>query len=109
MGKVMLSVEEVKALESALEMNSGDKAGLVHWHAQNLWESNRKPLNDLDLDTICQALYVGYEIEASPEKKVMDYYKSLNTSREFSAEWHKSLAVTKTLNLLNIQIKGINC
>jgi hypothetical protein len=109
MNKVMISNEEAAALESALEVNGGDKANVVHWHAQDLWDGKRAPLNDLDLGTVCTALYVGYEVEAGPEEKLLDYHQSLDTSREFSAEWHMSLAVTKTLNLLNIQIKGINC
>lgn len=99
---VILSKWEAEALESALEINGVVKANVVHWHAQNLWDGNRAPLNDLDLDTVCSALYVGYEIEAGPEDKVKSYY------HDFNAAYEKAIVVN-TLNLLNVSIKGINC
>lgn len=109
MDKVMLTQEEVKALESALTLSDGDKAHVVQWRATELFDGERAPLNEMDLNTVCRALYVGYEVEESPEDKILKFYKSLDTRREFSADWHVSLAITKTLNLLNIKIKGINC
>ncbi|MEH7503258.1 hypothetical protein V7152_14815 [Neobacillus drentensis] len=102
MKKVLLSKAEVEALESALEVNSGEKAGVVHWHSQNLWDGNRAPLNDLDLDTVCTALYVGYDIEPSPEDKVRAFYESYPSggcSRD---------TIEQVLGILNIQIPGIN-
>ena len=101
MKKVLLSKLEAEALESALEINGGDKANVVQWHARDLWESKRAPLNDIDLDTVCRALYVGYEVEQSPEEKVKNYYN------DFTAGYEKAIIVN-TLNLLNIQIQGIN-
>ncbi|WP_284037427.1 hypothetical protein [Neobacillus sp. 114] len=109
MEKVLLSNQEAEALKSALEINGGDKAHVISWHSQDLWSDKLAVLNDLDLNTVCTALYVGYEVEPGPEEKVMDYYQSLDTSREFSADWHKSIAVSHTLKLLNIHIKGNNC
>ncbi|SDM18224.1 hypothetical protein [Bacillus sp. OK048] len=110
MEKVMISKEEAAALESALEVNGGDRANVSQYHGVNgLWTDKREALNNIDLETLNVALYVGYEIEPGPEDKILEYYHSLDTSREFSSEWQMSLAVTKTLNLLNIKIKGINC
>lgn len=102
MKKIQISKEEAVALESVLEVNDGDKASVVHWHARELWTENRSCLNDLDLDTICTALYVGYEIEPCPEDKVLDFYE-VNAKNH-----HIEYAVRHTLNLLNIQVKGIN-
>ncbi|WP_251468037.1 hypothetical protein [Neobacillus mesonae] len=103
MNKVILSKEEAKALEVALERSSGDKSSIVQWHSHNLWDDKTAPLNDLDLDTVCQALYVGYEVEPGPEEKVINFYEAnaANPAIEF--------AVRQTLKLLNYQIKGINC
>ncbi|MFJ5713157.1 hypothetical protein [Neobacillus sp. NPDC093127] len=103
MEKVVLLKQEAIALESALEMNGLDKANVVHWHAQNLWDGNRAPLNDLDLDTVCKALYVGYEIEEGPEEKIKAVYDANNhlPSLQFGIRY--------TLKTLNVQIKGINC
>ncbi|MBO0961485.1 hypothetical protein J1P26_17400 [Neobacillus sp. MM2021_6] len=100
--KVMLSKEEAAALESALEVNGGEKGSLVHWHARDLWDGDRAPLNNLDLNTVCSALYVGYELEESPEEKVKEYYDNLLVP-------DNKMIVRATLTLLNINIKGINC
>jgi hypothetical protein len=110
MNKVTILKEAALALENALEGVNGDKESVSQYHATGgLWEGKCQALNDLGLKEINIALYVGYEIEPGPEEKVLVFYRSLNPSREFSAEWHMSVAVTKTLNLLNVQIKGINC
>jgi hypothetical protein len=103
MNKVMISKEEAAALESALEVNGGDKANVVHWHIQDLWDGKRAPLNELDLDTVCSALYVGYEIEAGPEEKVLELYESYNVGGGVR------MIIKDVINRLNIQIKGINC
>jgi hypothetical protein len=102
MNKVMLTKTEAEALESALEVNGGDKANVVHWHAQDLWDSKRAPLNNLDLDTICRALYVGFEIEASPEDNAREFYNEVVVHGY-------GYIIRHTLNLLNIKISGINC
>jgi hypothetical protein len=104
MEKVLLSKQEAEALESALEMNGGDKASVVHWHAQNLWEGKREVLNDQDLDLIIRALYIGYEVEPGPEEKVLEYFEKLNNKSLSSGR----VIVIDVLNLLNIYITGIN-
>ncbi|WHY75730.1 hypothetical protein QNH20_16560 [Neobacillus sp. WH10] len=103
MTKVLLSKEEIEALESALEVNGRDKANVVQWHAQNLWEGKRAPLNDLDLDTVCTSLYVGYELEPSPEDKVLNLYKF------YSDNGLAREVIEEVLESFNVQIKGINC
>jgi hypothetical protein len=103
MKKVIISNEEANALEIALEMCGGDKASVSQYHGvEGLWEGKRKALNDLDLETVNIALYVGYEVEPGPEEKVLEYYNELEHGFARGA-------VTVTLNILNIQIKGINC
>lgn len=102
MQKVMLSKEEVDALVSALEMNGGDAASVIQWHATNgLWEGKREALNDMDLDTIIRALYVGYELEETTEEKL------LNVFMDGSIPFQSGIIIA--LNLLDKQIKGINC
>ncbi|WP_066316846.1 hypothetical protein [Bacillus sp. FJAT-29814] len=101
MEKVMLSKEEALALESALEGVNGDKESVSQYHATSgLWEGKCQALNDLGLKEINIALYVGYEIEKGPEEMVYDYYLK-NIER--------GPVIENVLNLLNIQIKGINC
>jgi hypothetical protein len=99
---VKLSREEVEALESALEVNGGDKSSVIHWHAQDLFDGVRKPLNNLDLDTVCRALYVGYELEPGPEEQVLkiyNFYRDNGFARE---------VIEEVLSALNVEIQGIN-
>jgi hypothetical protein len=65
-----------------------------------LWDGDRAPLNELDLDTVCRALYQGYEIEMDPEEKVLEYYLK---------NYHAAPVIEEVLNILNVQIKGVNC
>jgi hypothetical protein len=105
MNKVMISKEEAVALECALEINGGDKASVVQWHSQDLWDGKREVLNNLDLDTVIRALYVGFEIEPSPEAKVREYYVNmLFANGETYAE-----IIKHTLDLLGTKVEGINC
>lgn len=100
MEKVLLSKVKATALESALETCGRNKASLIQQHATGqIWTGERKYLNDFDLDTVCSALYIGYEIEQGPEEKVLEYY-------------HRNPDVAPViediLNFLNITIPGIN-
>jgi hypothetical protein len=63
----------------------------------------RAPLNALDLETVNIALYVGYEIEAGPQEQIFDMYESYPTGG------NTRNAIKQVLNLLGIQINGINC
>ncbi|MED4206565.1 hypothetical protein [Neobacillus mesonae] len=103
MQKVLLSKKEATALKNALERSRGDKSSVIQWHSHNLWDEKTAPLNDVDLDTVCKALYVGYEVEPGPEEKVLEIYNDLEVNgraREI---------VKEVLKIFNIQIKGINC
>jgi hypothetical protein len=101
--KVLLSQEEANALENALELNNADKGHIVQWHAQNLWSDKLAPLNDLDVDTVCQALYVGYEVEVGPEEKVIQLYESYPIGGPYR------ILIKDVITALNMQIQGINC
>jgi hypothetical protein len=103
MEKVILSKDEVIALESALEVSGGDKANVVQWHVADLWDGKRAPLNDLDIDTVCKALYAGYEIEASPEEQLLKMYKFYRDNG-FARE-----IIEEVLATLNVKVQGINC
>ncbi|MCM3763481.1 hypothetical protein [Neobacillus niacini] len=113
MEKVMLSKEEAQALESALEISGGVPSNVVQWHSQDLWEGERSVLNDLDIDTVCRALYVGYEVEPGPEEKLLKHFQDQGVFKKKypATEYHSGHmdGIRLTLDLLNIQIKGINC
>lgn len=74
-----------------------------------------KEIYEIRLDTLIRALYIGYEVEQTPEDKVKEYYSNLIRLRNESPTpaisgdlYGKMDAVKKVLNLLNIKISGVN-
>lgn len=101
MGKALLTKEQANSLENALEMCGGDRANVSQYHGvEGLWDGSRKALNEIELETLNIALYVGYEVDPGPEDKILEYYHK-NTQY--------AIVIKDVLNLLNIQIKDINC
>ncbi|AKD28943.1 hypothetical protein AW02_007910 [Bacillus velezensis NJN-6] len=72
-------------------------------------------LAKLDLLTLAAALLNGYEVEATPEDRVREYYDELQEKQRtsqsrgvtFSLECERE-GVINTLNLLGIKIEGVN-
>lgn len=106
MEKVMIAKEEAVALESALEISGGDKAHIVEWHSKDLWTDKQAELNDMDLNTLCTALYVGYEIEPGPEEKILNHFNGVRGDN-YGIGFREGIKVA--LANFNIQIQGINC
>ncbi|NME91527.1 hypothetical protein [Bacillus velezensis] len=72
-------------------------------------------LAKLDLLTLAAALVNGYEVEATPEDRVREYFAELQEKQRtaqsrgvtFSLECERD-GVINTLNLLGIKIEGVN-
>ncbi|TXK69910.1 hypothetical protein [Bacillus amyloliquefaciens] len=72
-------------------------------------------LAKLDLLTLAAALLNGYEVEATPEDRVREYYAELQEKQRtsqsrgvtFSLECERE-GVINTLELLGIKIEGVN-
>lgn len=65
-------------------------------------------------DTLMSALINGYEVEQTPEDRVLEYYNriirravSTNSPEMFRLLGEKE-GITKTLNTLGIKIEGVN-
>ncbi|MED0870398.1 hypothetical protein P4T23_15465 [Bacillus spizizenii] len=71
-------------------------------------------LKDLDIMTLAAALVNGYEIEKTPEEKVREFYDGFKGDpQKYPAETHSRCKTSQrvikcTLNLLGIEIKGVN-
>jgi hypothetical protein len=104
--KVKLQKEVAEALEFAKSKVS--KEDIVRWHVDHIWTDDEKPLQSLSLDHLITALYVGYELEVSPEEKVKEYF--LNHLKLEDQVYHNGVlnGILKTLELLNIKLKGVN-
>ena len=82
------------------------------------YESERSQLIlchfDGNYDELMEALICGYQIEKSPEEKVREYYdannKDLASAFEGEGDFYIGIntGIKGTLNLLGIQIAGVN-
>jgi hypothetical protein len=113
MDKVKITRKQAEVLETELKSShiQGDKSKFVKMYV-NLgdddWEQGY-PLTCLDKDTLIRALYIGYEVEETPEDKVLKYFKSLKSGEDWeTANYQNACGVVMTLDLLNIKIEGIN-
>lgn len=93
------------------------KAVLIAEHYKQDWAKYEigqyLALNDIDTFTLMQAMVNDYEVEETPEEKLLMRFQHC----EQRAGWHQdderemqatANAIKETLNTLNIQIKGIN-
>jgi len=94
---------------------------IVGTSARNGWDergrNNCGCLNarNLHLDTLIKALYVGYEIEETPQESIKrKVEKSRTTIDEYAALdvqiWHRGYieGIRYTLDTLGIEIEGVN-
>lgn len=58
---------------------------------------------ELSLDSMIRAIYIGYEVEETPEEKVWSFYHT-----KAACDMHPHHAIQHVLNILNIKIEGVN-
>lgn len=75
------------------------------------WDS----VQQLGIGELCDALYIGYEVEETPEEIVRKNYSNVLKNIEYlsgggKAEYWKGVneGVISTLKTLNIKIEGVN-
>ena len=113
--KVKVSRETANALETALDR--GSKETLLIYHCSGFTDEGKLQegsvwtqqeyigLNFLSPEELAIALYVGYEIEETPEEKFLRVYRmDLERNRLDFADGMKY-----ALETLGIKIKGVNC
>jgi hypothetical protein len=119
--KVKLTQQQADALEKMFELGINTKSRIIELHVKlpDGWKDHCTPLNDMDLDDLITAIYIGYEVEQTPEDKVrktFEYALEQIEKHDFghgdnqNAEHWKSLksGIIFTLESLNIKIKGVN-
>jgi hypothetical protein len=114
--KVKLPKEVAEAIEHALKLPAYPTIQhLMSAHARavetdELWGAECEPLNKVGLFEMADILRFGYEVEQTPEDKVVEYFKQLHDADAFTEgerKRHKKI-LTHTLDLLNIKITGVN-
>ncbi|MEK4970740.1 hypothetical protein MKX29_24350 [Cytobacillus sp. FSL R7-0696] len=120
MDKPKLTAEQAKALEALRNVwSSGGKflggRQIIKEKLDGGWTvPDFAPANSIDDDDFIAALYIGYEIEQSPEEKLREYYVCQEQSYHDSVGTEriehlaKVVAIRNTLAILGIQIEGIN-
>jgi len=117
MDKIILTKRQAVALEKALE-NNFTKENVLKTHASIQFEErgqwkgdNYKYLNEISLEGMAIALYVGYEVEETPEEKVLKKLKYVSSEEaDFTTEYYCGFmdGIVSVLLAYGIQIKGIN-
>ncbi|MCY7423476.1 hypothetical protein [Bacillus amyloliquefaciens] len=117
--KPTITKEQAEAIESARGFGHDDD-WMLRSHAEYIsgyahrWYDGHT-FDDLDVTTLAAALINGYEVEATPEDRVREYYAELQEKERaaqsrgvtFSLECERD-GVINTLNLLGIKIEGVN-
>ncbi|MGG1042509.1 hypothetical protein ABE153_11500 [Bacillus velezensis] len=112
--KLTITKEQADALLH-LYSTGWSKSDVLEHHATGEWFEHCDSLNDLDMLMIADVLINGYEVEATPEDRVREYYAELQEKERaaqsrgvtFSLECERE-GVINTLNLLGIKIEGVN-
>jgi len=119
MEKVTVSKEVAEAIGFQLSRRSKSDlldAKAKHINCGGYFLNSSAVLNDVSLETLAKALYIGYELEKSPEVMVREYYEGLiaseealesigNSGAQFRQGWQ---SVRETLHILGIKIEGVN-
>jgi hypothetical protein len=98
--KVKLPKEVAKVIDNLLSHGAALE-DIIYDHVTSQW--TRDQFKELPLDTLIRALYIGYEVEQTPEDKVREYYEAHNNTHTYTRK-----AIAHVLNLLDIKIKGVN-
>lgn len=98
---IILTKEQAEALETIKQDDTWPLESMINYHVSSVWHSNPyNHLNDMDLATLLEAYFCGYEVEKSPEDKVYEMYNNGDVGIKTT--------VRMMLGHLNIKIKGIN-
>lgn len=116
--KVKLPKEVAKAVEHVKESQS-DREQIIKFHCSDfVWTGLCEPLNHTKLDTLIRALYIGYEVEETPEEKVRELYENAKIAEKKCRERADGMEVNfyqgkmegmkQTLDAYGYKIKGVN-
>jgi|GEM_PF-2673191 len=115
MEKVKLNQEQAEALEYVINRNNEKEIILAHANDPEGWLDKAAPLKSLDFDVLVKALYNGYEIEQTPEDKLLEVYKKYESAglqewHPISRERHHLICqgIKLAVDTLGLKIKGIN-
>jgi hypothetical protein len=89
MEKVKLTSKQATGLEHAVKLhkkgyNYDGKTSIISLHASGEeWGNECEPLNDLSLNTLIIALYIGYEVEQTEQEKIQELWNRPDSTSAF--------------------------
>lgn len=105
--KPIITKQQAEAIEHWINNHIGGKESLIKGHINSgSWIGPTEALNRMPLDTLIRALYFGYEIEASPEERLVEYIRSLQKTPSLQSIT-KLIAVADVLKILGIDLKEL--
>ena len=111
MEKVTVKREVAEAIEFQLMGRSAEE--IVCSKATQLkgcgeFTNSSAVLNDISMETLVRALYVGYEVEKTPKQELVEiyrYYRKEAYSPDMTAY---ADGIARAVNTLGISIEGVN-
>ncbi|QDX94630.1 hypothetical protein EEL30_21550 [Brevibacillus laterosporus] len=116
MGKVKLPKEVAEAVEWLIK-NGYSKEWIAREHLKNPrdWCNGAVELRGLELDILLKALFIGYEVEMTPEEKLYQLYKEyedkyLTSSKDELSQKYNLICqgIEIAVDKLGYKIGGIN-
>ncbi|PFW41339.1 hypothetical protein COL28_20630 [Bacillus thuringiensis] len=103
--KVKVSCEVADALELARVIRSDET--ITNMCISKSFVEDQSPLNNLNPYIMVKILINGYEVEQTPEEKLMNHYKECVYSHTTDDQIY-ARGIKKAVNILGLEIKGIN-
>ncbi|MGR6546306.1 hypothetical protein [Paenibacillus tundrae] len=109
--KVKLTKAQAESLADASKYNDTEKMVRIHMDVpvSKAWMRGSVHLNEITLDTLIRALYIGYEVEMTPEEKIFEIYKTGYARNGFGEEdiaFREGIALA--LHTFGIKAEGVH-
>jgi hypothetical protein len=109
---ITVSKNVAEALDKVKEDHVNNFERIVEYHMDKFpeWSYELTPLNSLSLDSMIRALYIGYEIEKTPEEKVKELYGSYHVGAMSGERYDEGAqdAIERMLEIIGMKVEGIN-
>ena len=108
MEKIKVEKEIFEALKFWEERNRNSLEDVLYirQHQGGFISQKLAPINNLSIEDLCKCLIIGYELEETPEEKLLDLYKNSVINGYEGVQFRRG--INETLKILDIKVKGIN-
>jgi hypothetical protein len=98
------------AIDSVMMNNSKEEIIVEHANGNNEWTGEWSPLNALSLDSLIRAVYIGYEVEKTPEEKVKELYDNYGPNsqgHQVNMDERVQMGIKLALKSIGMKVEGI--